>query len=336
MECTYSRYGGYRPGHDGDKAPAGDLEGDWATYARIAEHFVHKLRLQDREDFRHDLILELARVKAKYEVKGKLLTEAGMMRVCSYELKAYWDKQKLWARGMLVDCGTCSKERRRRCREEDLYSQCHKVKRFVSLNDVITDDGKELYEVLADCNDVDLDGCVDAKSILRTLPRRLILIAYKKVDGLPLQQRDSLYLSHWRQKILGAGGTNKRGLRKNPAWRDAEHRIMDIIRQSNGGISKSYLCSRLHIPSQELDCHLAPMVREGLVLEVKRETATGHPPTPILLAAGQELPKFRMVKTEQDERIRHAYFVEKKGIGQIARELHHSKTIVRRAIRSSE
>jgi len=41
-----------------------------------------------------------------------------------------------------------------------------------------------------------------------------------------------------------------------------------------------------------------------------------------------------MEKTERDERIRYAYFVEGKGIKQIARELHHDKRTVRAAIGS--
>ena len=35
-------------------------------------------------------MLEMAKVKAKYETKGKPLTEAGLMRVASYEVTEYW------------------------------------------------------------------------------------------------------------------------------------------------------------------------------------------------------------------------------------------------------
>jgi len=35
-------------------------------------------------------MLEMARVKVKYEAKGKPLTEARLMRVASYELTDYW------------------------------------------------------------------------------------------------------------------------------------------------------------------------------------------------------------------------------------------------------
>ena len=64
MEYIYSSYRGYRPGDGGDEALAGELQGDWGIYAKIAEYFVRKVKLEDREDFRHDIILEMAKVKA--------------------------------------------------------------------------------------------------------------------------------------------------------------------------------------------------------------------------------------------------------------------------------
>jgi len=115
------------------------LEGDWGLYYKIARYFIHKVKFEDREDFLHDLLLEMAKVKAKYEIKGKPLTEAGLMRVASYELSEYWVKQKrltTW-----LDCGNCSKAQRRKCREELLYSDCPKFHQLVSLNTVIDGDG---------------------------------------------------------------------------------------------------------------------------------------------------------------------------------------------------
>jgi hypothetical protein len=64
----------------------------------------------------------------------------------------------------VVDCSNCSKEQKRKCREEDLYSQCPKAKHFVSLNQRIGDgDGKatELWEVIADDSAIDLDAWLE-------------------------------------------------------------------------------------------------------------------------------------------------------------------------------
>ncbi len=67
---------------------------------------------------------EMAKVKAKYDLTGKPLTEAGLMRVASYQVTEYWERLRrltTW-----LDCGNCSKEQRRKCREQLLYSKCPK------------------------------------------------------------------------------------------------------------------------------------------------------------------------------------------------------------------
>jgi len=185
---------GYHNGYD-------QLEGDWLTYYKIARYFVHKVKREDREDFLHDLMLEMATVKAKYEVKGKPLTEAGLMRVASYELSDYWCKQRrltTW-----LDCGNCSKAQRRKCREEDLYSECPKYHQLVSLNAVVGDgDGHkaELIEFLADDKAVDLDLKLDIRRFLLGCPTRLVKIAYKKYAGYRLDGKEQDYLDHWRKK----------------------------------------------------------------------------------------------------------------------------------------
>ena len=169
------------------------LDGDWALYYKVARYFIHKVRFDDREDFLHDLMLEMAKVKAKYEAKGKPLTEAGLMRVASYELSEYWVNQRrltTW-----LDCGNCSKEQRRKCREELLYSECPKYHQLVSLNatvDSADGDGEpsELIEFLADDNAIDIVARLDARRFLQGFPRRIVQIAYKKYSGYQLDGKD--------------------------------------------------------------------------------------------------------------------------------------------------
>ena len=188
---------GYHNGYD-------QLDGDWLTYYKIGRYFVHKVKREDREDFLHDLMLEMAKVKAKYEAKGKPLTEAGLMRVASYELSEYWVKQRrltTW-----LDCGNCSKEQRRKCREELLYEQCPKFHQLVSLNTEIDGDGDghktELIEFIADDHAIDLDAWVDARRILRGLPKRLVQIGYKLYAGYRLDRKEKTYLDHYREREL--------------------------------------------------------------------------------------------------------------------------------------
>jgi len=176
------------------------LEGEWLTYYKIARYFVHKVRFDDREDFLHDLMLEMAKVKAKYEAKGKPLMEAGLMRVASYELTDYWVRLRrltTW-----LDCGNCIKEQRRKCREELLYSECPKYRQLVSLNWEIDGDGHkaELLEFIADDKAIDIVARLDARHILQGFPRRIVQIAYKLYSGYPLDAKEQHHLDYWRKK----------------------------------------------------------------------------------------------------------------------------------------
>jgi len=113
-----------------------------------------------------------------------------------------------------------------------------------------------------------------------------------------------------------------------------EEAILALLRETPGGMSKRDLCTRLVITRRELDRHCAPLIERGLVVEVKRIYTFGRPPTPLLVAAerGLQLP---LTPVDRDERIRYAYFVEGKGIKRIAREFHHSRKTVRKAIQQT-
>jgi len=189
------------------QAPVGgngydQLDGEWALYYKVTSYFTRHIRFDDREDWLHDTMLEMATVKAKYEVKGKTLTEAGLMRVASYQVTEYWERLRrltTW-----LDCGNCSKEQRRKCRDQDLYSQCPKYHQLVSLNTEIDGDGHkaELIEFLADDNAIDIVARLDARHILQGLPRRLVQIGYKVYSGIPLTDKEKHYFSYQRQKEL--------------------------------------------------------------------------------------------------------------------------------------
>ena len=159
---------------DGDNPLSYDyLEGDWALFYKVARYFVRKVKFEDREDFLHDTMLEMAKVKTKYQAKGKPLTEAGLMRVASYEVTEYW------------------------------HTLMRHRPTVLSLNDK-ADNGEgeatELIEFLADDNAVDLDLKLDARHFLLACPRRLVQIAYKRYSGRPLDGRDREYLRLYLKK----------------------------------------------------------------------------------------------------------------------------------------
>ena len=117
-----------------------------------------------------------------------------------------------------------------------------------------------------------------------------------------------------------------------------DEKILDFLRRHPEGLPRSDVAMNFQIPVLEVDRHLAPMIKQGKAAEIKRENTRGRPLSPLLVAPGpgQVLPEPKMVKAEQTERIRQAYFGEGKSIKQIAREFHHCRRTVRKAIRQGE
>ena len=161
---------------DGDNPLSYDhLQGNWALFYKVARYFVRKVKFEDREDFLHDLMLEMVKVKAKYQAKGKPLTEAGLMRVASYEVTEYW------------------------------HTLMRHRPAVLSLNDKADNgDGEatELIDFLADDKAVDLDLKLDARHFLLGCPRRLVQIAYKRYSGRELTSKEQGYLQYHKQKEL--------------------------------------------------------------------------------------------------------------------------------------
>jgi hypothetical protein len=175
------------------------LEGVWLTYYKVASRFSHKAKAQDREDLLHDIILTLADVERNNGHKP--LTEPAMYRIASVTVVHYWRAQYKLTNGL--DCGSCSKAQRKECKEHDLYSECPKAVRVEYLSKPIIDSNgniTELGELIADDKAIDLDAWLDADTFLRGCPQRLIAIAHKRVDGIPLDHKDREYLRRFRQR----------------------------------------------------------------------------------------------------------------------------------------
>jgi len=175
------------------------LEGDWLQYYNVASRFSHKAQAQDREDLLHDIIVNLADVARNNGHKP--LTELAMYRIASITIVHYWREHYKLTNGL--DCGSCSKAQRRKCRAEWLYSHCPKAIKLEYLSKPITDDDgnlTELGELIADDNGIDLDAWLDAKTFLTGCPQRLMGIALKRLKGIPLDSKDQEYLRRYRQK----------------------------------------------------------------------------------------------------------------------------------------
>ena len=179
------------------------LDGDWLIYYKVAKGFTHRVKPEDREDFLHDLILEMAKVKAKYEVIGKPLSEAGLIRVACYEVAEYW--RKWYKRKNGTDCSRCSKAQRVKCKEWFLYgdNDCPKAIKIERLDRLVEDgngDSTPLHELIADDNAVDLVAMVDARLTLDGYPTKAVKLLYKRYAGYPLEKKEQDYLSRFKRR----------------------------------------------------------------------------------------------------------------------------------------
>jgi len=175
------------------------LEGEYATYYKVASRFNRKAKADDTEDLLHDIILTLA--IAERNNGHKPFTEAAMYRIASYTQAHYWYKHYKLTMGL--DCQHCSKAQRQKCRSEWLYPECPKAIKIESLNKPIIDgegNTTELGELIADDKATDLDGWVSSTTWELGYKRRLVDIAYKLDRGEALTHGELCYLSRVRAK----------------------------------------------------------------------------------------------------------------------------------------
>lgn len=175
------------------------LDGEWLTYYKIASRFSHKAKAQDREDLLQDIMIALADVARNNGHKP--LSEPAMYRVASVTVVHYWRAQYKLTNGL--DCGSCSKAQRHKCRKDWVYPECPKAIKLEYLSKPITDENgniTELGELIADDKAIDLAAWLDDKTFLLGCPQRLIAIGYKIRQGIPLDNKDKCYLQRFRQR----------------------------------------------------------------------------------------------------------------------------------------
>ena len=146
---------------------------DWSKYINVADRYQYKARARDREDLNHNIIVSLADSQIRLDNNGGgQLSDMAMLRIASCRVADYWRSE-------------------------------YRNGRVISLNSII-DDGEgnttELIDTIADDKAIDLADWLDAKTFLLGCPKRLIVIAHKRVTGIPLEHKDWCYLSRFRQK----------------------------------------------------------------------------------------------------------------------------------------
>jgi len=175
------------------------LDGKWLTYYKVASQFSHKARAQDTEDLLHTIVANLA--DAGRNNGHKPDNDSWLYRIASLTVAQYW--RTYYKLTNVLDCQHCRTEQRRKCKKDWLYSDCPKLVKVESLSKPIVDaqgNVTELGELIADDKALDLDAWLDSRTFLLGCPDRLIAIAQKRLDGIPLINADLLYLSKWRRK----------------------------------------------------------------------------------------------------------------------------------------
>ena len=145
------------------------LDGEWLNWYETAHRFEHKVPAQDRGDIRHNIIIELAKARAR---DGKPIPKLRAYRIASLTVALYW-------------------------------RQASRKPSMLSLNtDIGNGDGDttELMDTIADDKAIDLEAWLSAKTWLLGCPMRLVQIANKRVKGIPLNNRELQYLWYWRHK----------------------------------------------------------------------------------------------------------------------------------------
>ena len=175
---------------------------DWSKYIAVADKYQHKAKRQDRDDLNHDIIVSLAEAQLRLDQNGGgQLSDVAMLRIASYTVARYWRLQYKFTNG--IDCASCSKAQRLKCRAENLYSDCPKAIKIEYLSKpLIDDDGNitELAQTIADDKAIDLEAWLDRSLWQLGFPKRLVEIAHKIAYGAPLDAKDKMYLCRFRQK----------------------------------------------------------------------------------------------------------------------------------------
>ena len=138
----------------------------YKLYAEIAHRFRLKVLPEDRDDIEMDIILKLKKEADRHPI----LTPA-FLTVCARNLVAdYWRKKY--------------RERRRFCRLDE-----------GDKGELI--DGK--WKLVTEAPDVGAQ--LDARAILKTLPKRMVEAGIKRAEGEKLGNADKLYLCRQRHRL---------------------------------------------------------------------------------------------------------------------------------------
>jgi len=179
----------------------------------------------------------------------------------------------------------------------EYFNRNYKRKRLFYIHE--SDKGEMVSGTWVFLHDGDTDARLDAMATLATLPERLIQIGYKILNGEKLSQADQ----HYRIK--------------------QKARLRPELKYAN------------HVSDWE-GRRILQLYREDMCVHKIALTMERSDKTVLRVLAAHQLPSRRtLLAKERDERIRHAYLVDGKGVSRIRREFGYSNDTVYKAIRAA-
>jgi len=178
------------------------LTGAWASYYEVVSRYESHIPAQDRDDWRHDTMLELERAESR---DGKPLPALRAYRIASLMIALYYRNLNRYATRVCIVNGYATEPHCRGCHSHTESKRCawlavRPVERLDG--EVIDPEGYRvrLLDTVASDRVEDMpDKWYDLKKLSEALPPRLAEIAYKKLEGKALSEADRKYLYRYRK-----------------------------------------------------------------------------------------------------------------------------------------
>jgi len=187
---------------DQTKPEYAGLTGAWASYYEVTSKYESKIPTQDRDDWRHDTMLELEKAESR---DGKPLPDLRAYRIASLMVALYFRNLNRYATRVCIVNGYPVEPHCKGCTRHTESKRCawlaiRPVERLDG--EIIDSEGYRvtLLDTVASDRVEDMpDRWYDLKMLTQALPPRLAEIAYKKFDGKALSEADRKYLYRYRQ-----------------------------------------------------------------------------------------------------------------------------------------
>jgi len=173
------------------------LTGIWVTYLEVAKAYEGKVPAQDRDDVRHDIMIELDRATKR---DGKPLPQLRAYRIASLTVALYYRELNRFSARVCIYNGYPSEPHCKACSHKSESKRCCwlAVRPVARLDSEILDpEGyrAKLLDTVASDQAMDLpDKWYDLNEVMQGLPLRLVEIAYKRLEGKPLTGAERKYL----------------------------------------------------------------------------------------------------------------------------------------------